>query len=53
MMIKRLVISLRLLTCQSTGTPLNKQQDINGYSILDTKSMTGNRLVLVLRVVEP
>ena len=61
---KRPLVSLRLLTCQcthtkekpppaTTGTPHNKQQDINGYSIRDTKSRTGNRLVLILQVVEP
>ena len=49
-MIKRLLMSLRLVTCQNThtkkkpppattGTPRNKQQDINGYSIRDTRSI--------------
>ena len=63
-MIKRPGMNLRLLTCNSmhtkekpppapTGTPRNKQQDIIGYSKRDTKSMTGNRLVLILKEVEP
>ena len=30
----------------------HKQQDINGYSIRETKSMTGNRLVLNPKVCE-
>ena len=35
-----------------TYTARNKKQDINGYSIRETKSMTSNRLVLILKVCE-
>ena len=35
-------------TTTTRGTLRNKQQDINRYSIWETKSMTGNCLVLIL-----
>ena len=63
MISKRLLKSLKILTrhwaqlkyftsSATIGTPFNKQTGYNGHSKRDTKSMTGNRLVLILKVVE-
>ena len=62
-MIKRLLMSLRLLTCyrciqsKKTLRPPQALHATNNRIELDTRyeiqSITGNRLVLILKVVEP